>query len=150
MGIQPSRIVPRIGPEHYKSYSMRAPLSTHWKRGTCAEYECDAHLFGWTTVVDISTDLGRKRAHFIIHDKTRRCTVERDADIVRFHFEPGQTCFDQDNHRVGVGREPIVLVQEGDWRGNPRKTPPRIFNSVEDWRNDFAEHQDKLARAIGG
>lgn len=151
MSVQPFRIVPQIGPEHYKSYSIRAPLSTHWKRATCADYECDEYLYGWTTTVDISTELGRKQAHYILHDKSRSFKHEQlGPNLVAFRYGPGQTCFKNNDHRTGVGRAPLLLVQEGDWRGNPRNTPPRVFKSVEDWRDDFAEHQDKIAKATGG
>src|ERR1700677_1307353 len=140
MGVQPFRIIPKVGPEHYKSYSIRAPLSTHWKRATCAEYECDGYMFGWTTTLDITTERGRELAHFILHDKSRSCTHERiGPNLVAFHYQPGQTCFKNDDHRVAIGRAPIALVQEVDWRGNPRNTPPRVFKRVEDWRDDFAE-----------
>ena len=146
-----SRIVPKLGPQAYKSYSLRAPLRTHWRPATCAEYECDAFVHGWVTVVDISTDLGQRQADFIRHDRTRSHAEEKTGGtLVSFTFTPGQEGFkgtDDHDHRVPVGRPPLMLVTGGDWRGNPRGTPPVAHRSIDDWVDDFATHQALLKAA---
>jgi hypothetical protein len=143
-----SRIMPAFGAEHYKSFSVRAPLSSHWRRGTCEEFECNGWRSGWATTVDVSDDLGQRRYHFITHDKTRSHTVEHVGEtLYRFTFGPGQTCYSNDEHRVPVGRPALLLVTGGDWRGNPRKTPARVHRTMDDFVSEFSEHQDRLAAA---
>ena len=63
-----------------------------------------------------------------------------------FTFEPGQDCFAQ--HRVPLERDPLFLVRGGDWRGNPTGLQPYRHHRGEDWVDDFADHQDRIARQI--
>lgn len=149
-----NRLPPNMGPESYKSYTIRAPISTHWRRATCDDYECDFFLHGGVTTVDVSTELGKKQYHFLSHDKTRRWHTQRAGEtLYRFVYGPGNNCFsntDEDprRHIVPIGRPPLVLVSGGDWRGNPLGTPTVRHRSVEDWVDDFANHQDRLKTAI--
>ena len=153
MGFSTARaIVPVLGPQAYKSFSIRAPIATHHRRVTCAEAECDAWRHGWVTLVDVSTSLGQQQAAFIRGDRTRRHHEQRAGDsLVRFVFGPGQAGFagKQHEHYARVARQPLFVVAEGDWRGNPRGLPVRVVPTVESWCEEFAEHQDKLARAQG-
>lgn len=146
---KPNRIPPNMGPESYKSYSMRAPLATHWRLGTCEEYECEGFLHGFATTVDTSTELGQKQYDFITHDKERSPVMQRVADtLFKFVFPPGTPCFKRSEHRVPIGRPPLLLVLGGDWRGNPRQIPTIKHSRIEDWVDDFAIHQGNLAQAI--
>jgi hypothetical protein len=148
-GVAVNRIVPKLGPEAYKSYSWRRPLATHWRKVTCAEFGCQAYQNGWVTVVDISTDLGQRQADYIRHDRTRRHHEETaGTGLVSFTFPPGQESFagSRHEHRKPVDRPPLFLVGAGDWRGNPRGTQP-VSMRPEDWADDFITHQDRLARA---
>lgn len=153
MGYSPARsIVPKLGPQFYKSFSLRAPVATHHRRVTCAEAECDAYQHGWVTTIDVSTSLGQRQAAFIRGDKTRRHHEQRVGDsLVKFVFGPGQHGFagKQHEHYQRVARPPLLVVAEGDWRGNPRGIPVRVVPRVESWCEEFAEHQDKLATAAG-
>lgn len=149
-GVLLNRIQPGMPAANYKSYSLRAPLSTHWRKATCEEYECEAFRFGWVTLVDTATELGQLQAHYIRHDRSRRHHEDRGPDtMVSFTFLPGQEMFpcESHNHRVGVGRPPLMLVTGGDWRGNPRGTPTVNHRRIEDWIDDCASHQERLARA---
>lgn len=145
------RITPAAGPEHYKSYSWRRPLSTHWRAATCAEYRCRAWRFGWTTVVDTATDLGQRQADYIRHDRSRQHHEERSGtSLISFTFPPGQQFFAGSaahEHRKPLERPPLLLVTGGDWRGNPRNVPAVLHKRPEDWVDDFATHQEMLARA---
>ena len=69
--------------------------------------------------------------------------VRNPLGLTEFTFEAGQTCFVE--HRVPLEREPLYVVRDGDWRGNPRGTAPRIHTRPDDWVDDFAEHQQRLA-----
>lgn len=141
------RIQPGLGPESYTTFSMRAPLETHWRTATCAEVSCDQHATGWKTSIDESTDLGAKQAHYIRHDRSRKHAESREGALTVFTFESGQKCFRQ--HKVKIDRESVFLVSGGDHRGNPRGTPTRRL-SRENWVDEFASHQETIKNEIEG
>lgn len=148
---QYNRLVPEIGPEHYKSYSLAAPLETHWKNATCEEYECDEFVYGFVLTVDISTQMGERQYDYITHDRSRKYSMQKvDATVFKFVYGPGNEGFGAKHgeHKVGLGRTPLLLVEEGDFRGNPRGTPARVHVREQDWAEDFALHVDKLNTAI--
>jgi hypothetical protein len=148
-GAMITRVVPRAGPEHYRSFSMRAPLDSHWRPATCEEVECEAYRSGWVTTVDTSDALGQRRYHFITHDPTRRHSMQHVGDsLFKFVFGPGQECFNSHTHRAPIGRPALLLVGDGDWRGNPRGTPVRQHTSVDDFVDEFSNHQDRLLTAL--
>jgi hypothetical protein len=144
-----NRVIPKVGPEHYKSYSWRQPLQTHFRRVPCAEFQCRDFRNGWVTLVDIATELGRRQFDYLSHDKTRQWHMEKTGtSLVSFTYPPGQHGFDgpKHEHYRPVGYDPVMLVHGGDWRGNPRGIPAQIMRPA-DWIDDFATHQDRLARA---
>jgi len=128
-----------------QSYELRAPVTTHRRAASCREFECEAYVYGWKTTLDVSTDLGAARANYIRLRSGRRFTVEEHGTMVAFTFPPGQRCFEP--HTVPLFREPLLIVRGGDWRGNPTGFT-RQHSSLEDWRDDFAEHQQTIADAI--
>jgi hypothetical protein len=133
-----------------KTYEVSAPVATHWREATCAEYECDAHQLGWKTIIDESTELGQQQAALIrsmtspSYPNRRYFTEARDgAGMTVFTFPPGQACFRK--HYAPLERPPLLLVRGGDWRGNPRVIETVQHTRPEFWVEDFAEHQGKLA-----
>jgi hypothetical protein len=148
---QYNRLVPQLGPERYKSYSMRMPLSTHFKPATCAEFECDAYRFGFVVTIDTSMELGERRYHYVTHDKTRRYSMQRvGPTLFKFIYGPGNDGMglEHGEHRMSLDRPAFLLVAEGDFRGNPRGTPVYVHRYQQDWVDDFATHQDRLATAL--
>lgn len=142
-----NRILPRLGADKVKTYQLLAPVSTHRRPATCAEVECQAHAFGWRTTVDESNMLGQAQAHYIRRESGRSFTESRGQDgLTAFVFVAGQKCFGE--HTVTLERDPIFVVKDGDFRGNPRGTRPRIHDHPEHWVEDFAEHQDRIATEI--
>lgn len=143
-----NRPTPIGDPQHYKSYTMRAPVRTHWRPATCEEYECLDYQYGWVTTIDLSTDLGQKQYHYLTHDKERRYSMQRlSLSIVKFIYGPGHRCFRSDEHKVAVGKPPKLLVVGGDWRGNPRGEV-RVHTRIEDWVDDSRVHQDKISTLV--
>lgn len=143
-----NRIHPRLGPEFYQSYTMSMPLSTHWRKVTCEQYECDDYKYGFVLDVDTSTELGQKQFHYVTHDKSRRYSMQRPGlNSFKFVYPPGNAGFagPQHDHYLPIGREPIFLVKGGDWRGNPRGTPTRVHTEVGHWIEDCALNQQFLA-----
>jgi hypothetical protein len=143
------RIIPKIGADAYKTYEIAAPLPSHFRPGTCAEVDCEHYLRGWQTAIDESSNLGQAQAYHIRQRAGRAYTEARgEHGLTVFTFPPGQPCFRAGEHRVSLERDPLFLVRGGDWRGNPRGVPTRQHASAEDWRDDFGEHQDRIATTI--
>ncbi len=142
---EPFRLAPPGPVAAYKSYEFSMPPVTHTRPATCGEVDCPTQASGWVTVVDESTDLGQKQAHYI-RRLSGRIHTEGPRDVFTlFTFPPGETCFD--THTIALDRDPVFVVRGGDWRGNPRRE--RMTHDRPDyWVEDFAEHQDRLATRI--
>lgn len=141
-----TRIDPLMPASSYKSYKITAPVSTHWRDGTCEEAGCEQYQQGFELVIDESSPLGAFQADYVRGDRSRRCTEERRPDgMTVFTYAPGQKCFTP--HKVRLEREENFLITGGDWRGNPRGTPAQALRS-DQWVDDFATHQDQLATRL--
>jgi hypothetical protein len=142
-----NRIQPQGPVNAYKTYEIARPMATHWRKATCAEVECSAHVNGWQTFVDESTDQGQAQAYYIRRESGRGFTETfNEHGITEFTFGAGQTCFSSgdDGHRLPLDREAFFMVQRGDWR---KRIGDRFTHgSPDSWVNDFGEHQDQLAR----
>jgi hypothetical protein len=136
-----------VGPAHaYKTYSIEAPVETHWVEVSCEEAGCLNHHNGFKTQVDVSTELGKRQAWYITQRSGREFTETQDgASMVTFTFPPGTECFAQ--HRAKSDRPPLLLVRNGDWRRYLGR--PVVHDSPESWVDDFASHQDRLVRYLG-
>jgi hypothetical protein len=128
-----------------KTYSIRSPRATHWRKAACAEVECGGHLHGWVSLIDETNELGQQQAHYIRKISGRRFTEERNPlGLTAFTFEAGQTCFTP--HEVPLGRPELYIVRDGDLfenRGNVR-----LHQRAEDWADDLATRTQKIADAI--
>jgi hypothetical protein len=138
-----NRITPNGPVQAYKTYAVTSPLGSHFREATCAEVDCDASGYGWVTVIDVATDLGRQQAGYIRNHSGRSFTVTEVGTLVTFTFPAGQKCFQ--THRVALDREPICSVRGGDWRAVT--SPARVLRT-DDWIDDFANHQDRLKTRI--
>lgn len=144
---------PLLGPEAYRTFSMRAPLETHWRVATCTEVQCPREEFGWQTAILEGDEFGDRQAHYIRKLSGRKFTESRREDgYTVFSFEAGQRCFETvirggkvvNGHPKRVERPELFIVRGGDWRGNPREEAP-VVRRPEDWVDEFANHQNKLA-----
>jgi hypothetical protein len=134
------------GPAHaYKTYSIKAPISTHFRPATCAEVGCPNYTDGWRIRVEgLTPDLiytarnsGRKYTELEISEKEHWLV-----------YEAGQPCFQVSQHRTRVERPELYVVRDGDHRGNPRGTARRVHANAEDWADDLHEHTDKILDAL--
>jgi hypothetical protein len=144
--VEPFRVEPALPPAAMKTYAVVVPRETHFRRATCVEVNCRNYQCGWQTRIDEDTVLGRQQAYYIRRQSGRRFQEVKAEGLTVFVFEQGQQCFAQ--HEVPLERDPVFLVRGGDWRGNPLGVPPRVHRRAEDWVEDFAEHQQKLADRI--
>lgn len=144
-----NRIQPQGRTQDYKTYQVVAPKETHYRPATCQEVGCPPNERGWETVVDTSTELGQRQNAYLasgVHGRT--CTQQRRGpNLVAYVFPAGQRCFRAEEHRVPLEREPLYVVRGGDWRGNP-SGERRVHTRPQDWVEDFAEHQGRLADQI--
>lgn len=135
-----NRMQPRVPPQMMQTYSVAAPLRTHWRPATCAEVECGSYLRGWRTIVPAQG----VHADYIRSQSGRRYTVELGPDgLATFTFEAGQRCFHAHDHRVPLGRPPVYLVRAGDWR---QSTPLRNHSGADPWVDDLRSHTERVAR----
>jgi hypothetical protein len=123
----------------YKTYTVARPEATHWRPATCAEVECGAWANGWATTVPSASP----QAQYIRAKSGRAFTERAEGTSVVFLFKPGQRCFASDGHRLPVEREPLFIVRDGDYRGNPSGWRMR-HSSGQAWVDDFGEHQQRL------
>lgn len=138
-------IGPRMGPESYKTYSITAPLATHFRPATCEEVGCPDHAKGWRVRVE---GLSPEFLHAAKTSGRKYAELPVAAGETWLVFEAGQSCFRASLHRAPVGRPELFIVRDGDQRGNPRGTKARLHQRPELWQEDFAEHQQGLADAI--
>lgn len=129
-----------------KTYSIMAPRATHFRKATCSEVDCEAEEFGWVSVIDEGTELGKRQAHYIRKLSGRRFHEEHSELEGRtvFTFEAGQSCFTE--HEVPLGKPELYIVRDGDLQQNLGNV--RQHTRPEDWVDDLATHQQKIADAI--
>lgn len=140
-------IEPRMSPGFYKTYQILAPTHSHFRRATCDEVGCLKLRNGFKVVVDENTDLGRRQAYYMRHDKSRKAVESRNAaGLTEFLFVAGNKCFAE--HKTRLERPELFYVRDGDRRGNPRGTAPRLHKNAAEWEEDFSEHQDRLNNAL--
>ena len=142
------RATPSVGAEHYQTFQVTSPISTHTKVVQCGEdLDCEQYKRGWRMKLDLGSDLGQKQAYYIKHHSGRSYKVVDQKDgLVTLEFAANQPCFRE--HRVPIDRPEIYRVKGGDFRGNPLRSPTRVHKKPEFWVEEFAEHQDKIKTAI--
>lgn len=132
-----------LPPGMMQTYQIAAPVSTHWRRATCAEVNCQAAERGWQMVLDLTTELGQKQARYIKHQSGRRYEIADQRDgLVTLIFRGGQECFAE--HKVRTDRPEIYRVRPGDRRGNTTGQPARVHTKPEHWIEDFQENSARL------
>jgi hypothetical protein len=141
-----SRRAPLMPAQNYRTFAWKRPRATHYRAATCEEVDCEAMRFGWVTTLDDSTEEGQRLIDQCRRDRSRSFHEQRVGEhLVKFVYKPGNRCFRWQQHKVLNGRPPTFLVAGGDFRGNPRQIPTRVHTRAEDWVDDFANHEGKLA-----
>lgn len=134
-----------VGPASaYQTYSIKAPLSTHFRPATCEEVDCPDYLYGWKVHLEGLPENLRSTAL----GSGRKYTVQQEAAGVTWVvYEAGQSCFQHRKHRTRLERPELYLVRGGDLRGNPTGEQ-RIHKRAEDWVEDLHEHTDTILDAL--
>lgn len=145
------RMASRLPVTSLKTYSIKAPVGTHFRPATCEEAGCPNYLNGWKVIVLDETDpIWAMRVEYFRNKLDPRCDrryrEHRDEhNNLVFVFEAGQPCFDFTSHRIRIEREPLYVVRQGDARGNPDPHSVLVHADAADWTDDFGEHQERLA-----
>ena len=138
------RLAPAMPAHAYQTFQISMPLETHWRAATCVEVNCEQYLHGWRVRLDPLSEEDRWAIHRSGRRYVRQDVAEGETWLL---FEPGQACFAASEHRTPIGKPELFIVKGGDWRGNPRGEV-RQHKYAEDWVDQFANHQDRVARAI--
>lgn len=138
-----NRPAPLLDATEMKTYGIVSPRSTHFRRATCQEVDCQANARGWKTILDPLDPNQSAMIQYVQTQSGRRFNEYKleDGKVV-FMFPAGQICFA--THQVSLERPANYIVRDGDWRGNPRGTQTRVHARPEDWVEDFALHQNNL------
>jgi hypothetical protein len=137
-----NRIDPKLSVTAVKTYQAAA-ISDKTVVAACQSVGCDAWRHGWDTVVDESTELGKRQAAYIRKQSGRTFSEMRHHEgMTLFRFDSGQRCF-ADHHT----RPAVYLVRGGDHRRNTGLIREHV--DPDEWVEDFAEHQDRLADRLG-
>lgn len=134
---------PQMPVQAYKTYGILAPSATHRRKATCSEVDCPQWANGWRMGFDVSDASKAAAVNWLRLHSGRTFTTEQIGDKVTLTFPAGQTCFA--THTLPLEREPLYIVRGGDWRAVT--SSPVKFNA-DDWVDDFANHQDKLAQRL--
>ena len=119
-------------------YSIKAPVSTHWREATCEEVDCRKHTTGWQTHCNVESELGRMQVEYLRSGKSgRRFTERMDVEgIVVFSFSPGQQCFT--THTKKIEDKGHLLLRESNGQ--------RQILEPDRWMWDFNESMEKNRR----
>lgn len=138
-----NRIMPAAPVGAYQTYQILAPVSTHFRPATCAEVDCPDYLNGWRVRLEALTPEVAQTARTTGRRYRELHVQEGETWLV---FEAGQPCFRASTHRKSLEREPMWRVKGGDWRRSLGVI--RWHATAEAWRDDFGEHQERIADKI--
>lgn len=139
-----NRIEPQGRVQDYKTYQIVSPISTHWEPASCAQVDCPEYLNGWRVRIE---GLPAEMVHTARTAGRKFTELEVAPNEHWLVFEAGQPCFRAQLHRRLLDKQEIFIARDGDFRGNPTGQVRR-HTRPEFWVEDFAEHQDRLARQI--
>ena len=134
---------PGGGPGSYQTFALLRPRKTHWRTATCEEVGCPDFVNGFVFTCDTGTELGQKQYHYVVHDKTRKYSMQRvGPTLLKFVYGPGNDGFGH-KHVLPVGRPPKAIVFGGDWRA--QTSDVRVHTRLEDWVDESLNHHDRIA-----
>ena len=89
-------------------YKASRPLPTHWRKATCQEVDCEQYLLGWQTIVDITTDLGKKQYNYIVNSSGRKGSGNQKGNLVTFTFHMNISSASLDSGALKFGGLPFT------------------------------------------
>jgi hypothetical protein len=140
---------PLMSSQAYKTFSTRSPLTTHFRKATCAEVQCAGYVNGWTFSVT-ALKLDPQLDYLARHSGKRFREVDgtpNGLEGLYLVYEPGQTCFDIDSHVTALERPAFYYVGRGDNRTFSTRRALQ-HSRAEDWVDDMSNHLDKIRTEI--
>jgi hypothetical protein len=118
-----------------KIYSIKAPLTTHFRPATCEEIDCPDYQYGWRIRKESLTPE-------LLHTAQNSGRRYREMHVAQGEtylvYEAGQHCFHSNRHRTRVERPELFVVRDG-------RESRRVHQRPEDWMEDLHEHTDHIA-----
>lgn len=134
------RIDPLLPAHLYKTFAIRSPIKTHYRKVTCIEVDCQAYKNGWSFHVEA---IGPYLAQQARMAGRRFREVKIAPGETYLAFEEGQPCFE--THRVQY-RPELYYVGRGDHRLFSIKRAAQ-HTRPEDWVDHMSNHLDKIHTA---
>lgn len=127
---------PRLPVEAYQTWSVQSRPDKR-VRSVCEKVGCRQWRNGWESVIDESTELGRRQAEFIRGSRRTFREQLNGAGLTVFRFESGQRCFD--DHQTMPEK---YVVRGGDYRAVVGKV--RVHARASDWVEHVQQHMGLL------
>lgn len=152
-----TRVEP-VGPtQAYKTFAVRSPLSTHYRRATCEEIDCPDYLHGWYLKIEgtpedllyTARNSGRKYTigEVLIELKDDEDNVVSTEIFKAFIFEAGQACFRASTHVKSLERPEFFFAGRGDHRSfSIRKA--QQFERPDQFVESFEDHLARIRHAL--
>lgn len=132
-------------PMDYKTYTLRP----RFRRATCIEVNCKHYREGWTFPLDLLK--ADPQLLYLAKHSGKRYTERVENGKTYLVYAPGQPCFESVSHKLPIDERPFMFAGRGDFRTFDRRGLPRDAREhtrIDDWVDDFANHQQKIAREI--
>lgn len=140
-----NRPVPALPVGGMQTYGIVSPLETHFRPASCAEVDCEPYRHGWRIRLE---GLTPQDVHAATHSGRRWRRVEVGPAETYLEYEAGQACFRAATHRKSLERPELYVVRGGDWRASTGVI--RRHTSAGSWVDDFATHQEQVAKRVNG
>jgi len=128
----------------YKTYAVRSPLETHYRKATCVEVNCEAYRNGWQFRKEGMT---AEMLFYATHCGKRYRELQVAPGETYLVYEPGQRCFEASFHTVSLERPEWDFVGRGD-SSVFQTDKARRHTKREFWVEDFQHHLEKINRLI--
>lgn len=147
-----------VGPtQAYKTFAVRSPLSTHYRRATCAEVDCADYLHGWYLKIEgtpedllyIAKHSGRRYrvGEVVIEVKDAEDKVVTTEIFNALIFEAGQSCFRETTHVKSLERPEFFFAGRGDHRSFSIRKAEK-FDRPDHFVESFEDHLARIRRAL--
>lgn len=133
----------------FTTFTMHAPLATHFIELPCKVAQCKRYVHGWTTVLDPKREEHLPLIQHIVSGRSgRRWSYGENTPegYLSFVFPPGQSCFRNSHHQRDESKDELYVVRRGDFRTPYGQRDPKAM-SPDLWLETFANNQNALIKA---
>lgn len=144
-----NRPVPQMPTQSYKTFAIKSPLTTHYRRATCAEIDCPDYLNGWYLKIEGTPE----DLLYTARNAGRKYTVgevmlEENGEVFKaLIFEAGQACFRESTHVKSLERPEFFFAGRGDYRSFSHRKAHQ-YDRPDQFVDDFEDHLARIRRAL--